>query len=39
MEVTPSGMMTLVRLSQEEKLKLPMETTLSGMEMSIRFLQ
>ena len=36
MEVTPSGMSTLVRLGHTENALLPMEVTLSGMSTLVR---
>ena len=38
MEVTLSGMVMLVRLSQPENAELPMEVTLSGMVMLVRLM-
>ena len=39
MVVTPSGMVTEVRLLQPEKAELPMEVTPSGMVTEVRPLQ
>ena len=39
MEVTPSGMVTELRLLQLAKAESPMEVTLSGMVTELRLLQ